>query len=137
MLVSGADVTDTGMDFKGTEEITGVEVVLTPKVTELSGSVKSPSGAALKDYTILVFSTDPDRWTLPNSRFVVSARPDQDGHYKVRGLPPGGYYAAAADYAAQGEWADPESLDRLKAKASRVTLEDGEKKVLDLELVDR
>jgi hypothetical protein len=137
VLANAADVTDTGIDFKGTEALTGVDVALTAKVTELSGTVKSPSGAAQKDYTILVFSTDPDLWTLPNSRFVVSARPDPDGHFKVRGLPPGAYYAAAADYVAQGEWADPDSLDRLKAKSSKVTLDDGEKKVLDLELVDR
>ena len=31
---------------------------------------------------MVVFSDDPDRWTIPNSRFVASARPDQDGHFK-------------------------------------------------------
>ena len=129
VLVNGEDVTDKGMEFKGTESVTGVEVALTAKVTELSGTVKGPSGAPVKDYTVIVFSEDPDRWTIPNSRFVVSARPDQDGHFKVRGLPPGAYYAAAADYVAQGEGGDPELLERLKAKASRIALEGGDKKV--------
>ncbi len=137
VLVNGEDVTDKGMEFKGTESVTGVEVALTAKVTELSGTVKGPSGAPVRDYTVIVFSEDPDRWTIPNSRFVVSARPDQDGHFKVRGLPPGAYYAAAADYVAQGEGGDPELLERLKAKASRIALEGGDKKVLDLKMVDR
>ena len=35
--VNGDDVTDKGMEFKGTEAVTGVEVVLTSKVTELAG----------------------------------------------------------------------------------------------------
>ena len=137
VLVNGDDVTDKGMEFKGTESVTGVEVTLTSKVTELSGTVKAPSGAPVKDYTVIVFSEDPDRWTIPNSRFVVSARPDQDGHFKIRGLPPGAYYAAAADYVAQGEGGDPELLERLKAKASRIALEGGDKKALDLKMVDR
>ena len=45
VLVNGEDVTDKGMEFKGTESVTGVEVALTAKVTELSGTVKGPSGA--------------------------------------------------------------------------------------------
>ncbi|MEN3339057.1 MAG: hypothetical protein V7647_2733 [Acidobacteriota bacterium] len=134
VLVNGEDVTDRGMEFKGTESIAGIEIVVTSKVTELSGAVKGPSGAPVKDYTVMVFSDDPERWTIPNSRYVVSARPDQEGRFKLRGLPPGGYYAAAADYLAQGEWGDPELLERIKTKASRITLEDGEKKVLDLKL---
>jgi hypothetical protein len=132
--VNGVDVTDTGLEFKPGEALTGVDVVLTSRVTELSGTVKGPSGSAVTDYTLVVFSDDPQRWTLPGSRYVNGTRPDQDGRFRVRDLPPGGYYAVAADYIAQGEWGDPEQLDRLKAQATRFTLGDGESRTLDLKM---
>ena len=130
--VNGADVTDSGIDFKAGETVAGLEVVLTSKVTQVTGAVRTPSGTEVKDYTMVVFSDDPQRWTLPINRHVAGVRPDQDGRFQVRNLPPGRYYAAAAEYLAQGEWGDPEVLDRLKARATSFTLKDGETKTLDL-----
>ena len=41
--VNGNDITDTGMDFKAGEAVSGVEVVLTSKLTEVNGTVKAGS----------------------------------------------------------------------------------------------
>jgi hypothetical protein len=49
-------------------------------------------------------------------------------------LPAGSYYAIAVDYIPQGEWGDPDTLERLKSKATRFTLTEGESKTLDLKL---
>jgi len=134
VAVNGADVTDTGIEFKGGEALAGVEVVLTSKVTEVSGTVKGSSGQPVKDYTVVVFSDDPERWVVPVSRHVASARPNQAGRFELKGLPPGGYYAIANEYIAQGEWGDPEVLERLKAKATKFKLDEGESRTLDLTL---
>ena len=69
------------------------------------------------------------------TRWVTGTRPDQDGRFKVQNLPAGTYLAAAVDYVPQGEWGDPELLDRLKSKAKRFTLGDGATETLDLKLV--
>jgi hypothetical protein len=130
--VNGVDVTDAGIEFKPGESVAGLEVVLTSKVTQVAGTVKTPSGAPVQDYTVVVFSEDPQRWALPNNRYVAGVRPDQDGRFQVKNLPAGRYYAVAAEYLAQGEWGDPEVLDRLKARATSFTLKDGESKTLDL-----
>ena len=133
--LNGNDVIDTPVEFKNAEQVSGLEIVL-GKSTEVNGTVTDASGSSIKDYTVIIFADDPQRWTLPMTRWVTGRRPDQDGRFKADNLPAGSYYAVAVEYVAQGEWGDPELLDRLKAKAKRVSLDDGEVKTLDLKLSD-
>jgi hypothetical protein len=100
----------------------------------VSGSVTASDGAVLKDYTVVLFSESPEQWRLPQTRWVQGTRPDQDGRFKVANLPAGNYLAVAVDYLPQGEWGDPEVLERLKSKAKRFTLADGATQTLDLKL---
>jgi hypothetical protein len=83
----------------------------------------------------VVFSDNPQHWTLPMSRWISGARPDQEGRFKIRNMPAGSYYAAAVDYLEAGAWSDPELLERLKTSASRFTLADGETQTLDLKII--
>jgi len=131
--VNGNDITDSGMDFKGGESINGVEVTLTSKLTEVNGTVKD-GAQQVKDYTVVVFADEPQKWTSPNTRYVTGSRPDQEGRFQIKSLPAGGYYAIAVDYLAQGEWNDPDVLERLKAKATGFSIQEGETKTLTLTL---
>jgi hypothetical protein len=130
----GDDATDTGIEFKPGEQVSNLEIVVTSAATEINGAVTGANGAALKDYTVVVFSDDPQQWTLPLSRWVAGARPDQDGRFKIRNMPGGTYYAAALEYVEQGGWADPELLERLRTSAHRFTLGEGETQTLQLKL---
>ena len=56
----------------------------------------------------------------PLSRQIVTARPDQTGKYRIRGLPPGDYYLATVDPSQQGEWFEPAYLDEHRTGAVRV-----------------
>ncbi len=132
--VNGADITDSGMEFKAGEVVAGVDVVLTSKLTEVNGTVKGAGSQMAKDYTLVVFSDDPLRWTASASRYIAGTRPDQDGRFQVKNLPPGGYYAIAVEYLAQGEWNDPEVLERLKTNATKFSLDEGATKTLELRL---
>jgi protocatechuate 3,4-dioxygenase beta subunit len=131
--VNGNDVTDTGIDFKAGEAVNGVDVVVTSKLTEVNGTVKAGSEQA-KDYTLVIFADEPQKWSLPNSRYVAGTRPDQEGRFQIKNLPAGGYYAIAVDYLAQGEWGDPDVLERLKSKATSFSIDEGETKTLALTL---
>jgi hypothetical protein len=82
----------------------------------------------------VIFSETPEHWRLPMTRWVTGTRPDQDGRFKVQNLPAGNYYAIAVDYVPQGEWGDPELLDRLKSKATRFSLDEGPTQTLDLKM---
>ena len=115
--VDGIDVIDDGIDVKPNEAVRGVEVEITTKVTSVSGLVTDARGDPAKDYTVVFFSTDRTRWT-PGSRYVGMARPDQDGRFKISGLPPGEYNVIALDRIVQGQNADPEFLERVRNRAS-------------------
>jgi hypothetical protein len=133
--LNGTDVTDTPVDFKNAEQVSGLEIVI-GKSTELAGSVSDAAGRPVKDYTVVVFADDPQKWTAPMTRWVTAARPDQDGRFKITSLPAGSYYAVALEYIAQGEWGDPDLLDRLKTKAKPFTLDEGAAASLDLKISD-
>jgi hypothetical protein len=130
---NGSDVTDTGIEFRRDEEINGIEVELTNQTTEVSGTVTNSRSEPVKDYTVVVFSTNRERWGYM-SRFCQTGRPDQDGRYKVKALPAGEYYAVALEYLEPGEASDPEFLDRVKARATSFGLSDSETKTLDLKV---
>jgi protocatechuate 3,4-dioxygenase beta subunit len=134
--LSGTDITDSGLDLKTGEHLSNLEIVLTSKTTEVNGSVTTASGQSTKDYTVVVFSEDPDQWAIPMSRWVAGARSDQDGRFKISNMPPGSYYVVALDYIESGAWGDPELLDRLKTRATRFTLGEGQTQTLDLKLTE-
>ena len=120
--LNGVDVTDSGIDFKTGDAVAGIEVVLTSRVTTITGTATAGDGAPLKDYTVVVFADNAELWRVPNTRWVSGRRPDQEGRFKFENLPPGTYHAVAVDYIPQGEWNDPDVLERLKGKGRRFTL---------------
>lgn len=127
----GVDITDSGAEFRPGEGASGVEVELTNTRTDLSGVVTDNRGAPAKDYTIVVFALDRERWGNA-SRYQGTARPDQNGRFRIRGLPAGDYYAIAVDYLEPGAAGDPEFLESVRQKATPLSLGDGETKTLDL-----
>jgi Carboxypeptidase regulatory-like domain len=134
--LNGNDITDTGAEFKPGETTAGLEIELTTRATSVTGAVTGNDGSLLKDYTVVLFSESPEHWRLPMTRWVTGVRPDQEGRFKVQNLPAGHYHAVAVDYLPQGEWGDPEILDRLRTKAQRFTLSEGAGQTLDLKLTN-
>ena len=134
--LNGADITDNGYDFKPGEDVSGIEILLTQRTTEVDGTVTDTQGQPLKEYTVVVFSTDPGKWALPMTRWTQSARPDQEGRFRIQNLPAGSYYAIAVDYVAQGDWNDPDWLTRASSKASTFTLSEGAGTSLNLKLAN-
>jgi Carboxypeptidase regulatory-like domain len=135
--LNGEDITDTGAEFKPGQEVSGLEIVATSKQTEIAGGVTASNGSPIKDYTVVIFSEDPQHWTLPMTRWVTGTRPDQEGRFRIRNMPAGTYYGVAVEYVEQGGWGDPELLDRLKGRAKRFNLDEGKTATLDLKLTDQ
>jgi hypothetical protein len=134
VTLNGEDVTDRGIDFKPGEDVNGLEIELTNRATTVTGTVASSKGDAVKDYTVVIFASDQQKWALPQNRWTTSSRPNQDGQFRVQNLPPGDYFAIAVEYVAQGEWQDPDWLARAAKTATAFSLGDGATKNLDLKL---
>ena len=129
--LNSQDVTDTPLEFVPGQTIEGLNIVLTRKLTELSGQIAGERNAPDTDATVIVFSDNPDRWTFA-SRYIRTARPNQDGRYTLRGLPPHDYLVVAVKDVEPGQTQDPEYLESLRPQAVRVSLSEGESKVQDL-----
>jgi protocatechuate 3,4-dioxygenase beta subunit len=131
----GIDITDAPVDLRK-EDVGDVEVVLTSKVTAVSGSVTDAAGQPTADYSVVIFAADDEKWT-DRSRFIAIARPNQGGSFIARALPPENYLAIALAGVMGSEWQDPEFLARIKDRATPVAVGDGEMKKIALKLQPR
>ena len=133
VTIGGRDVTDTPVAVRSGETLGNVVVSFTDRLNEVNGKVTDEGGAASPDFTVLAFPTDASLWR-PLARQIMTARPDQTGQYRIRGLPPGEYYLVAVDPAEQGEWFEPAYLDDHRAGAGRITLGEGDVKTHDFKV---
>jgi hypothetical protein len=108
-------------------------IVLTDKLTEISGGVTDTRGRSVTDYVVVLLPSETKAGNAA-MRFTRTIRPDQQGSYSVRGLPPGEYFVAAIESLEQGgEW-DPEFQGRVRDVGRRVTLTEGQSLSLELKL---
>ena len=134
VFINGQDVTDTPTEFPPGQAVSGMQIVLTKKITTLSGQVTDAKGNPVLDATVVAFPGDEKLWTF-QSRFIKAARPDQEGKYRVTGLPgPGDYLVVALQGLEDGQAGDPEFLASIKELATKVELGDGESKAVDVRL---
>jgi hypothetical protein len=130
----GRSIAEVPIDFGDDRELTGVQVLLSDRAAQLTGVVTDGRRQAITEYSVVVFPYDQARVWRP-SRVAQWVRPDQNGRFTVDGLAPGTYLVAAVDQAIDDQWSNREYLDRLRPRATRVTLADGEKKTMSLERI--
>ncbi len=133
VTLDGKDITDSGHEFRSGQDVTGIDVTLTRHGTTLRGGALDGTNAPLVDYTVLAFSTDDRRWGR-HTRYVQTARPNNDGNFTLEGLPPDEYFVIALDYLEPGEETDRTRLDGWKAAATRVTVADRQPVAVTLKL---
>ena len=130
-IVGADDTMDVPLEFAGDQDLSGVVITMTDRLTELDGTLTESTGKPGNDYTIIVASADTRFWT-PGSRRILTTRPGADGKYSFRNIPPGEYTIAAVTDLEPGGQYDPEFLKALSGASIRVTLSEGTKKTQDL-----
>jgi hypothetical protein len=137
VLLDGQDITDTPTEFASGEAVSGMQIVLTKKITALTGLVTDANGGLVLDATVVVFPADETLWTY-QSRFIKAARPDQEGKYRITGLPgAASYLVVALQGLEDGQAGDPEFLAAVKELATKLELAEGESKAVDVRLSAR
>jgi hypothetical protein len=131
----GVDITDTATDMNSPEGLQGLTIVLTDKVTDVSGQVTDPRGRTVKDYLVVMQPVEA-KSSVALTRYLRTLRPDSDGRSRARGLPPGDYFATAIEGLEQGRQFVPDVQARLRDTARRFTVREGETVTLDLRLTE-
>ena len=122
ITIGGFDVTDAPFDFSSKEElVSGAEIVISTAGATIEGVVTNVDAVRVNDYGVFVFSTDRAQW-VAGSRFMRGTPPAPNGSFEVKGLPPGDYWVAALEVEEFEDGWTPEILDRIAARAERVTL---------------
>jgi hypothetical protein len=131
--LDGVDLTDAPFDFRSGSTFTGLVVRLTDRITEVSGGVRDPRGQPVTDYVLVVFPEDAKLWGA-QSRYVTTTRPNQNGSFSIKGLPPARYLAAVVPSLENGMQNDAALLAQLRSRAESFTLAEGQTLNLNLEM---
>jgi uncharacterized protein (DUF2141 family) len=131
VVADGRDSLDFWVDVKPGENVSNVAATFGDKSTDLKGMLQSQTGEPTADYTVIIFPSD-NRYWVPLSRRVRSARPSTDGRFSFMGLPAGEYRLAAVTDVESGAWYDPALLQQLQQASVSVRLIDGQPVIQNL-----
>jgi len=112
----------------------GAGVNLFDRAADLSGAVTAANGSPDATATVIAFPGDRSLWvgTGSSPRRLKNSRTGKDGAYSISGLPAGDYLIAAVPEAAAADWQNPDFLESLTRSATRVHIDEGEKKSQNL-----
>jgi hypothetical protein len=133
VTIDGVDITDVPYDFRPGNNVTGLVVTLTDRLTEITGNVRDGRGQPVVDYVLVAFPEDTKLWGA-QSRYVQTTRPNQNGTFSIKGLPPGRYHAAVVPALENGLQNDRVVLEQLRPRARSFSLIEGQMLNLNLEM---
>jgi|KBSSwiStaDraftv2_1062776.scaffolds.fasta_scaffold89069_2 hypothetical protein len=134
LTVNDMDALDSAIELSPGQQ--GIaRVVLTDRLTRVSGVAMAVDPTSAR--SIVVFPENSDKWGH-RSRYIRRVDADGNGAFAIDGLPPGEQYLAlATDYLDSGEHLDPDFLTGIRNLAVPFTLDEGEKRTLELNVVER
>jgi hypothetical protein len=134
LTVNDVDALDGAIELSPDQKAVA-RIVLTTRVTEVSGAVSAADTTAA--HSIVVFPENSTKWGH-QSRHVRRVETDARGNFRIIGLPPGEQYLAfATDYLEEGAQYDPEFLNSLRNVAVPFSLDEAEKRTIELKAVER
>jgi hypothetical protein len=127
----GRNVSDEPFDLDS--DANDVVITFTDRWTGMHGIVQGARGPD-PEATVLIFPMDPQAWTGYGlaGRRVRSVRTSRSGDYSVHSIPPGDYYVVAIPDERAADWQDPAFLASATSVASRITIGDGDQKLVGL-----
>jgi protocatechuate 3,4-dioxygenase beta subunit len=127
--LDGAEIDDAPIDFGSGRR--RIEIVLTDKVSSVSGIVVDRKGNPLPNYSVVLFPPDASRWHR-DSRFLVMARSDNAGRFHLENVPPGTYLAVAVSALPPGSLQETSVLKQLQGSAETIRLGEGQQLTISI-----
>nr|WP_291989168.1 IS256 family transposase [Luteitalea sp.] len=131
VTANGVDITESGFVVKPGEGLSGVEIELTSRPTEVHGLVAIGSTLAPGAF-VAVFPEDPSRWSVSGQGAFQLTRTDDGGRYVLRRLRAGRYFVVAVPDIDEANWMAPEFLEAIRRGATAFALARGEEKQINL-----
>jgi hypothetical protein len=131
-MIDGHDLLDGQTEITRVAAGTDLVITFSDRHTELSGTLQTVSGSPVSDVFVIACALERRLWGA--ARRVRAVRPDSDGHYAIKDLPPGDYLISGVTDVDQDEWKDPAFLDKLAGTAVRIAIAEGESRVLNLQI---
>jgi hypothetical protein len=133
-MLSGRDVSVVPFDLQS--DIASLAVTYSDRTSILRGTVRSPKGIPDGSAEVLVFPEEAVASTYSGSmRKFRAARANAQGTYDFQGLSAGNYFAVAVAAETAEDFPSLTLVRALAAVATRVTMEHGLSKTLDLATV--
>jgi hypothetical protein len=131
--LGGRSLDEEPLDLQSSD-ISGVTLTFTDRTTQLSGAVRDPNMTRDMSATIFVFPGNYATWLERGTmgRRSRSTTVGGSGAFIISGLAVGDYLAAAVNPDTISDVRDRAFYDALARIATRFSLADGEKKILDL-----
>ncbi|HVL69773.1 MAG TPA: carboxypeptidase regulatory-like domain-containing protein [Vicinamibacterales bacterium] len=118
----GTDLADTALPFAPGQVLDGVTVVLTKRLPAVRGTLSDEKGQR-GDGSLIVFPEDAAKWS-EESRLIRTTRPDPNGVFEFAHMVPGEYLLAAVEYVRDHERFDPQFLETLRERATKVRVDE-------------
>jgi hypothetical protein len=125
VTLASADVTDTPL-----RNAEGLIVVLTQRFGKVEGAVIDKRGTMVSGCRVLVFAEDPAHWISSNR--LGSGMTDARGRFGPIRLLPGRYLVVAGHASEIPTRPDADALNRLKGRATALTVGERESKSIQL-----
>jgi protocatechuate 3,4-dioxygenase beta subunit len=123
------DVVGSGLDLSQGMAGGALELVMSKKAPEVSGTVQSDDGKHLTGATVVLL---PDEQHRDQFESYPSSTTDQNGAFTVKNVRPGKYKVLAWEELEGSEYMDPEFTKPFEGKAVSVSLDEGAKEALQL-----
>jgi hypothetical protein len=131
----GQDVTRAPLDLTAGGG-GSLEIVLSPKAADVTGVVMNDKGDPMQGVPVTLWPKIPDRGNQTNG--IKSANTDQNGSFKISGLAPGDYYAAAWDDVPEAGLAqNPDFLAQFASDDTAVKLAESAQQNASVKLIPR
>jgi len=136
VLLGADDITDNPREFRNGDKVT---LVLTSRTSTLEGDVVDAAGKPSADAALIVFAEDKASWRMNSSR-IKRSLVAPNGHYRISGLLPGRYFAAAIardrlDVPPGGTAAETAFFEQLAKEATSFVIGEDEQRQVDLKVV--